>query len=68
MKFVITLTKDEDGVYVAECASIPGCVSQGKTAAEAKRNIRKAIRECLMVRAEKGMPLTVATSEVEVRV
>ena len=68
MKFVITLTKDEDGVFVSECLSIPGCVSQGKTMTEAKKNIRQAIRECLLVRAEKGMPLTVATTEVEVRV
>ena len=31
MKFMITLDRDEDGVWVAECPSIPGCVSQGKT-------------------------------------
>ncbi|MFH1549559.1 MAG: type II toxin-antitoxin system HicB family antitoxin [Planctomycetota bacterium] len=67
MKFVVTISRDEDGVYVAECPSIPGCVSQGKTEAEATRNVRKAIRECLVVRAERGMPLTVTTKEVEVK-
>ena len=67
MKFVVTISRDEDGVYVAECPSIPGCVSQGKTEAEATRNVRKAIRECLIVRAESGMPLTVTTKEVEVK-
>ena len=61
MKFVITLFQDEDGVFIAECPSIPGCVSQGKTEQEAENNIRQAIRECLEVRAEKGMPLTVST-------
>ncbi len=68
MKFIVTISRDEDGVYVAECPSIPGCVSQGKTAAEAKKNIRDAIRECLEVRTEKGMPLTVSTASVEVNV
>jgi len=68
MKFLVTISQDEDGVFVAECASIPGCVSQGKTEEEAERNIREAIKECLAVRAERGMPLTVTTREVEVPV
>jgi predicted RNase H-like HicB family nuclease len=68
MKFVITIFQDEDGMFVAECPSIPGCVSQGKSEQEAARNIQEAIKECLEVRAEKGMPLTVATREVEVHV
>jgi predicted RNase H-like HicB family nuclease len=68
MKFVITIFRDEDGVFVAECPSIPGCVSQGKTEQEAEDNIREAIKECLEVRAEKGMPLTVTTHQVEVHV
>jgi predicted RNase H-like HicB family nuclease len=33
----------EDGYWVAECPSLPGCVSQGKTKSEAKANIREAI-------------------------
>lgn len=68
MKFLITIFRDEDGVYIAECPSIPGCVSQGKTEKEAEKNVREAIRECLKVRAEKGMPLTVTTRKVEVNV
>lgn len=68
MKFIVTIVRDEDGVFVAECPAIPGCVSQGKTEAEAEANIREAIRECLEVRAEKGMPLTVRTRQVEVPV
>jgi predicted RNase H-like HicB family nuclease len=66
MKFLITIFQDEDGMFIAECPSIPGCVSQGKTEQEAESNIRKAIKECLEVRAEKGMPLTVTTRQVEV--
>jgi len=59
---------DEDGVYIAECPSIPGCVSQGATQEEAEANIQEAIRECIEVRAEKGMPITVLTQQVEVQV
>ena len=68
MKFTITLFKDEDGMYIAECPSIPGCVSQGKTEKEAESNIQDAIKECLEVRAEKGIPLTISTRQVEVKV
>ena len=68
MKFLITIFQDEDGIFIAECPSIPGCVSQGKTEQEAEENIQEAIKECLEVRAEKGMPLTVTTREVEVSV
>jgi predicted RNase H-like HicB family nuclease len=63
MKFLITIFSDEDGMFIAECPSIPGCVSQGKTEQEAEQNIQEAIKECLEVRAEKGMPLTVTTRE-----
>lgn len=68
MKFVVSLYQDEDGIYIAECPSIPGCVSQGRTEAEAEANIVDAIRECLAVRTELGMPLTVPTREIEVEV
>jgi predicted RNase H-like HicB family nuclease len=68
MKFVVTIFQDEDGAFISECPSIPGCVSQGKTEEEAQQNIQQAIKECLEVRAERGMPLTVATREVEVPV
>jgi predicted RNase H-like HicB family nuclease len=66
MRFVVTVDRDEDGVWVVECPSIPGCVSQGNTRKKAMVNIREAIRLCLEVRAEKGMPLTVETCQVEV--
>jgi len=48
MKFVVSIYQDEDGVYIADCPAIPGCVSQGQTEAEAEAesNIADAIREC----------------------
>jgi len=68
MKFMTTLERDEDGVWIAECPSIPGCVSQGQTREEAVANITEAIALCLEVRAERGLPLTVETLQVEVTV
>ena len=67
MKFIVNLDRDETGMIVAACPAIPGCVSQGKTEAEALANIREAIEACLEARAANGMPLTVATREVEVK-
>ncbi len=68
MKFIVTLERGEDGWIIAECPSIPGCVSQGRTEEEALENIKEALALCLEVRAEEGLPLTVRTHEVEVRV
>lgn len=64
MKFLITIFQDEDGMFIAEYPSIPGCVSQGKTEQEAEKNIQEAIKGCLEIRVEKGMPLMLTTPEV----
>lgn len=53
MIFHVTTEMDEDGVWIVECPSIPGCVSQGKTKAESLENIKDAIELCLEVRGEK---------------
>ena len=66
VRFVVTIDRDEDGVWVVECPAIPGCVSQGTTKDEALANVEDAIRACLQVRSERGMPLTVETRQVEV--
>ena len=43
-------SRDEvDGYVLAECVDIPGCMSQGKTEAEANSNIMKAIEACVSV-------------------
>ena len=68
MKLSVTLDRDEDGIWIAECPAIPGCVSQGQTKAAALANIKEAIALCLEVRAERGLPLTVETRQVEVAV
>lgn len=68
MKLLVTLERDETGMIVAECPSIPGCVSQGTTEPEALENIREAIAGCLEARRANNLPLTVAVREVEVAV
>ena len=42
MKFRVTIEMDEDGIFVAECPSLPGSISQGKTRADALENIQDA--------------------------
>ena len=68
MKLTVTLERDETGMVVAECPSIPGCISQGKTEEEALAGIREAIVACLEVRAEQGLPLSIRTVEIDVSV
>ncbi|ATZ61764.2 MAG: type II toxin-antitoxin system HicB family antitoxin [Methanosarcinales archaeon Met12] len=43
MKFKVVIREGEDGWYVVECPSLPGCISQGKTKKEALENIKEAI-------------------------
>ncbi len=45
----------EDGYWVAECPSLPGCVSKGKTGEEATQNIKAAIRGYVAALLEDGL-------------
>jgi predicted RNase H-like HicB family nuclease len=47
MKFKITIERDEDGRFVAECLDLPGYLSEGETLEEAFHNINEAIIGCL---------------------
>lgn len=47
----------EDGYWIAECPSLPGCVSQGATREEAITNIREAIRGYVAVLEEDQLPV-----------
>lgn len=57
MEIKVVFEKDEGGMYVVTCPSLPGCVSQGKTEKEALKNIREAIRLHVRCLAEDGLPL-----------
>jgi len=58
MKLLVTLGPNEAGMRVAECPAIPGCISQGRTEADALENIREAIEGCLETSAAHGIPLS----------
>lgn len=70
MKFRVMIEPDEDGVFVAECPVLPGCVSQGKTRDEAIANIRDAIQGYLhsLEKHNEPIPSPVAEEIVEVPV
>jgi predicted RNase H-like HicB family nuclease len=68
MKFLVTLERDEAGFVVAECPALPGCLTQGRTEAEAIANIREAIELSLQTRRELGIPTKIEVAEVEVEI
>ena len=68
MKFRVTIEPDEDGVFVAQCPSLPGCVSQGKTRDEAMTNIRDAIQGYLESLKKHGEPIPSPITEAVVEV
>ena len=45
MKYRIHIAQDEDGMFIAECPSLPGCISQGVTRSDSIVHIQEAI-EC----------------------
>jgi antitoxin HicB len=68
MKYRVVIEVDEDGVFIAECPALPGCVSQGSTRDEALRNIRDAIQGYLASLAKHGEPVPPPITEEVVEV
>jgi predicted RNase H-like HicB family nuclease len=68
VKFRVIIEQDEDGVFVAECPSLPGCVSQGHTRAEAVANIREAIEGYLasLKKHDEAIPPSIDEEVVEI--
>ena len=64
----VILTPGEDGYWVAEAPSLPGCVSQGKTREEALANIKEAIEGYIAALKEDGIPVPEEHFEVLVAV
>jgi predicted RNase H-like HicB family nuclease len=56
MDFKIVIEQDEDGWYVVTVPALPGCISQGKTEDEAKKNIAEATELHLSALARDGIP------------
>ncbi|HXI85106.1 MAG TPA: type II toxin-antitoxin system HicB family antitoxin [Verrucomicrobiae bacterium] len=68
MRFRVIIEPDEDGVFVAECPALPGCVSEGKTREEAMANIRDAIQGYLQSLEKHGEPIPGGITEEIVEV
>ena len=47
----------DDGYWVAECPSLPGCISQGKSKEEAIMNIKEAIRAYVAALEQDNLPV-----------
>ncbi len=68
MRFRVLIEQDEDGVYVAEVPSLPGCISQGKTRSEAIDNAKEAIAGYLESLQAHGEPIPPSITEEVVEV
>jgi antitoxin HicB len=68
MKFRVIIEPDEDGVFVAECPNLPGCISQGKTREAAVQNIKDAIAGYLdsLKKHNEAVPPPISEEVVEV--
>jgi predicted RNase H-like HicB family nuclease len=64
----VILTPGEDGYWVAEVPSLPGCISQGKTREEALANIKEAIEGYIAALKEDGLSVPEDHFEVLVAV
>ncbi|OHD26804.1 MAG: hypothetical protein A2Y38_10775 [Spirochaetes bacterium GWB1_59_5] len=47
----------ENGFYVAECPSLPGCISQGITKEATLENIKEAIQAYIDALEDQGRPI-----------
>ena len=68
MRLLMTLERDETGMIVAECPSLPGCISHGETEAVAIENVLEATQGCIAARRANNLPLAVEVCVVEVEV
>jgi predicted RNase H-like HicB family nuclease len=68
LKYRVVIEQDEDGMFVVECPSLPGCVSQGRTRAEALANVADAIQGYLVSLNKHGEPVPPAITEEVVEV
>lgn len=57
MKFRVIIDQDEDGMFVAEVPSLPGCITQGSTRKEAVANAQEAIAAYLESLSQRDEPI-----------
>jgi len=68
MRYRVLIEQDEDGIFVAEVPSLPGCVTQGRTRDEALSNAREAMAAYLESLESHGEPVPPPITEEIVEV
>jgi antitoxin HicB len=68
MKLRVVIEQDEDGVFIAECPTLPGCVSQGETRDEVLANIRDAMAGYVESLQKHGEPIPPSIDEEVVEI
>jgi predicted RNase H-like HicB family nuclease len=68
MKYRVLIEQDEDGIFVAECPSLPGCISEGRTRKEALENIQDAISGYIesLKKHDEAVPPSITEEFIEV--
>ena len=68
MKYLVLIEEDEDGNFIAECPTLPGCISEGKTRTEATLNIKDAIKGYLSSLKKHNEPIPPSIHEEVIEV
>ena len=68
IKFRVHIEQDEDGVFVAEVPTLPGCVSQGSTRNEALANVQEAMELYIASLEAHGDPIPPAITEEAIEI
>jgi predicted RNase H-like HicB family nuclease len=64
-KYTAIFVPAEEGGWIASCAEIPGANTQGETLAEARRNLKDAIRTLLEYRAKQAHATATPAAKLE---
>lgn len=65
MKFIVSVDRQADGSWLAQCPTVPDCLSTGTTKEEALANVEDVIRDIVRVRSGPEMPLTIEVKETQ---
>ncbi|MBI4778038.1 type II toxin-antitoxin system HicB family antitoxin [Candidatus Desantisbacteria bacterium] len=68
MQYRILIEQDEDGIFVAECPALHGCISQGRTRKESLENIKDAIQGYLESLKKHNEPIPLSIEEEIIRI
>jgi predicted RNase H-like HicB family nuclease len=68
MKYRILIEIDEDGMYISNCPTLPGCISQGKTRQESIENITDAMKGYIesLKKHDEPIPLPIYEEMIEI--